>query len=1046
MIVVEAFGYLIAALLAFALGGAAIDGTLDRAAALTGEVVRAPDRVRADGFLAIQLFIAGIVVLAVGRAVGLRRARDPIPAPWAFPSAAMLAAYGLAVQLGYGDPVHRAAWAGPAFAQGFLGASVVAAVIVGAPVDLFRYVARAPSALLAFAGLVFAALLVVGTGPAGTDTRILLFGVQPLELVKLASALYIGEILGKNAPQLRWHRVGGRFLRWPRPQLLLPAFASLFAIFLGMLVVKDLGPTLVLGLMFLLCFVAVTRSVGFLLATVGLAGGMLAFFIRFPALAPGMLSTRLAMWLDPWLNGVPRGDQLARARWAMASGGLTGQGFGRSPEIGALPAGHTDLAFAQLIEDAGAGNAVVWLLVFAVLLAHGVGIAAAGRTSNRQLTALALTSLLFSQLAVILLGTMGGLPLTGVVVPFLSYGKSGMVAFLAVVALLVRLADDGRHQIDTDGLRDVRGASVAIGLSFGAGLSGMAALALALAVALGPATSGRGVVTVLGDGTLKHQLDPRIEHLLSRLPRGQIRDRDGVVLATTAGGVRTNPLGEALGTLLGAADDRILRESWSIERHFDARLRGYDEAADGPAAWIARDAAGKDRLLFGVASRKPADGDAERAAALAAARGLGAARLLALPAPDLAKVVPLLRYDAESREAELQRQAADIDSRSIRLSLRADLQKEVQQALVKAAKSGKAAAAVVIDVDSGAVLARAQVPDYDPSASGWRALSLGPDDAARKKFFGVWGAWPDKTGLRGVVQAGSVAKLFTAMAAARAGRLGDGAPKYRCDHRDEEGPYFTRKGWTRPIHDFRGDALHGELGLERALAVSCNVWFGQLGLDLGPGAPQDLLAAGVDIGFPDRSGGFRFPVGKEGSRDLASTAFGQGGAAMSVTQAGRLVAAIAAGGRYRECDPHLEAEAPCSDVDLAIPEDAVGRIASGMRGVMARGGTGAGLHEPEGLDVYGKTGTADAIGLPGELPWGARPQQEGLRPHSWFVAWAERTPVVEDGEPPPPWDPRRTGRIAVAVVVFRGGTGASAAGPAAMAIFERAAGLGVFDR
>jgi cell division protein FtsI/penicillin-binding protein 2 len=104
-----------------------------------------------------------------------------------------------------------------------------------------------------------------------------------------------------------------------------------------------------------------------------------------------------------------------------------------------------------------------------------------------------------------------------------------------------------------------------------------------------------------------------------------------------------------------------------------------------------------------------------------------------------------------------------------------------------------------------------------------------------------------------------------------------------------------------------------------------------------------------------------------------------------------------------------------------------------MRRVMTAG-TGARLAPPAGVRVYGKTGTADVRGFAGEEPFGIAPATAAA-PHSWFVAFAEPASAAELA-------PIARGRLAVAVVVPRGGTGASAAGPLAMQILAAARELG----
>jgi peptidoglycan glycosyltransferase len=278
-------------------------------------------------------------------------------------------------------------------------------------------------------------------------------------------------------------------------------------------------------------------------------------------------------------------------------------------------------------------------------------------------------------------------------------------------------------------------------------------------------------------------------------------------------------------------------------------------------------------------------------------------------------------------------------------------------------------------------------------------------------------------------QAGSIAKLFTALAAARAGAS---TSRFSCVERDAQGPLFTRPGWPKPIHDHSSDRPHGEVDLVEAIAVSCNVYFGQLGLALGPTPLVELHADGVDIGFSGP-----LTPGDAGSRQLGSSAFGQGVMVTSTMQAARMVAAIAAGGRYRRCPPSMLLDAACEEKLLVDEPVLVRPIVEGMRRVMTAG-TGARLEEPAGVRIYGKTGTADVRGFRGEEPYGISPGANAA-PHSWFVAFAEPQSAVESSV-----DTR--GRIAVAVVVPRGGTGASAAGPLAMKIVAAAHTVGYLVR
>jgi cell division protein FtsI/penicillin-binding protein 2 len=495
--------------------------------------------------------------------------------------------------------------------------------------------------------------------------------------------------------------------------------------------------------------------------------------------------------------------------------------------------------------------------------------------------------------------------------------------------------------------------------------------------------------------------------LAAEVRRGPLYDRNGEPIAVSDEGTRSRryPLKDALGTLLGTHPSRVLLPPWALERLLDAQLRGYPERTDGPTV-----------------------------------RQVGAGpRDAKLPWPDLRSFVPLLSLDDTERGEALKALNAAIESRSVRLSLDARLQSEVSLLLQGVLKQGRgrAAAAAVVDVETGQVLVRAQAPDLDPNERRWQDRLRAREPPFVARFTGAYGEWPDKTGLQGLYQSGSVGKVFTALAAARKGTEmtpGEGCAArgeldFECAQKDDDGPYFTRPGWPKPIHDHSNDPMHGRIEVAEALAQSCNVFFGQLGLALGPEPFVALSQAGAEVGY----GGAALEPGPPGSRLLASTAFGQGAMVMNVVQAARLVAAVGSGGRYVRCPATMELSAPCQAHTLVEDSSVLRPILAGMRGTMTHG-TGRGLAAPAGVRVYGKTGTADARGFAGEEPFGIRRKQIAP-PHSWFVALAELTTTRE-------CEPTAAGRIAIAVVVPRGGGGATTAGPVAMDILQAAQRLG----
>jgi hypothetical protein len=619
---------------------------------------------------------------------------------------------------------------------------------------------------------------------------------------------------------------------------------------------------------------------------------------------------------------------------------------------------------APLVEQLGAATLLVYLALLGTIALAGLAIAARARTAERVLIGAGASLLLIAQWALIHGGTLGVLPLTGIVVPFVSSGKSSMVAFLVLVALLARLAHDGPPRAPSDELVELHRAARGLRIAVVSMLLLGAVLTVRAAAVGRDATTARTIRVRLRDGTVVQRANPRLLAVARAIRRGAITDRDGAPLAISSATARDYPLGDAMGTLLGVDPSPVQRPPWALEGLLDDRLRGYHTLGD----------------LAPLVTRSPAD----RAAAL---RALDAA----------------------------------VADRSVALSIDAALQQEL--AALAAAQKGLAVAAVVIDVDTGQVLARVQRPDFAP-----------PDIA--RATHGAYGSWPDKTGLQGMFQAGSVGKLFTALAAVRAGMPWHGTGcaarsdvRFACVDHDDQGPMFTRPGWPKPIHDHARDDNHGELELVGALAVSCNVYFGQLGLDIGGEPFAALRLAGADVGYP----GGAYAPGPAGSRQLASTAFGQGATVMNVMQAARLVAALAAGGHYRRCPPTMELAAPCPDTPLLDDPSALAPILAGMALVMTDG-TGKRLAPPKGVRVYGKTGTADVRGFAGEEPFGIA-RRATASPHSWFVAFAEpdSTPACALTAPR---------RLAIAVVVPRGGAGATAAGPLAMKILAAAQELG----
>jgi cell division protein FtsW (lipid II flippase) len=1030
------------ALLAWLGVSSAVGGVLDKGSALAGEAVRTSAEVHSAALRAYMFFVGGMAALLLARTVSSRRGRGGnIFSPFLLPAMCAAAGLGFALQMGYGDPLHRSFWPGPQFAEGFAIGAVAGALLLLLGKDPAELTEKVQVILPVLMVGVFVALAFFGTGTEDAeDTLINLGGVQPVEIVKLAFVIFLAHYFGRRAAKLRHQRDKIFGIEFPRRRLLWPAVIVLVALFGAFILVNDLGPTLILSLVFMSLFYVVTRAGGWVVMSVLVVSGLVALAAYVPAIAQSpKVVLRMQMWLNPWTNGLPFGDQTALARWAIAAGYLKGQGLGYAPPL-ALPAGHTDLAMAHLAEELGALGLVAYIAFLAVVAGQGLWIAAQNRTPERMLLATGLAVLLVAQWLVIFAGTTGFLPLTGVVAPYLSFGKSSMVVFVVLGAALSRLAESGTARELTVELAEVRkGSLLAMAVAFVILVAG-AGVAITQGVIKGPETSVRGAITVLAADpgasarrpSLRH--DPRLESIARRIRRGHILDRRGEIIAgSSLEGQREYPLGDAMGTLLGPPQPVVLRPLWMLERLLEGRLRGYPELEDGPSVWLAKQPDGSEELLRIVDTHQ--DRPEDRAVAEAKANGRPF-RLLPLAAPDFRPLLPILHAGGANRPEVLQKIAEDVASRSVKITIDARLQKAASDAVKKAAMKGTAGAAVVVDVDTGQVLARAQWPDFDPGDPKFKERLKDPAALYEdKKFAGIYGAWPDKTGIRGIFQGGSAAKIYTSLVAAKAGLLQSGPacplrvpPIFPCVARDAQGPYFTKPGWYKPVHDHPEDNTHGQVDFTHALEVSCNVYFGQLGIELGPEAFKKLREDGVEIGWP----GWYDP-GKKGSRDLALTAFGQHAAMMSVWQAARIAATVAGGGVYRKCPPGMELDGVCKETQILQDSSQTVPILSGMQKVMVSG-TGRSLKLPEGVRGYGKTGTADSIGIEEEIPWGVVKGTYG-KPHSWFLLVGEPAAAA-------PCTPVVPHRIAVAVVVPRGGKGALGAGPAAAEIASAAFALG----
>lgn len=272
---------------------------------------------------------------------------------------------------------------------------------------------------------------------------------QPGEFAKLALAVFFASYIVDKRELFRrgtW-RLGP--LRLPEPRHAAPLLVAWGASLLVMIVQRDLGTSLLFFMLFLVILWIGTERIAYLAAGLVLFGiGSVVSWRQF-----SHVQTRVDAWLDPWDDPLGGGFQIVEAQFGLASGGLTGTGPGRGyPQR--VPAAETDFIFATIGEELGLVGATAVLMAFVLMIGSGLRSALGADRPFAKLLAAGLTGLLGIQAFIIIAGVTRVLPLTGVTLPFVSYGGSSLLANYALLALLMRISDE---QVDRPADAPVRG-------------------------------------------------------------------------------------------------------------------------------------------------------------------------------------------------------------------------------------------------------------------------------------------------------------------------------------------------------------------------------------------------------------------------------------------------------------------------------------------------------------------------------------------------------------------------------------------------------------
>jgi len=840
----------------------------------------------------------------------------------------------------------------------------------------FSYVSSHSSAIPLILAIILSLLLILfGKGPGTSDAKVELFIFQPAEFIKILVVFFLASYFSgvwRKLRDLKDPLSGSGKINIPRLDYLLPVALAMAVMLLFFFLQRDLGPALIMSIAFLAMYGVARQRI--FLAVFGILIIVTGFLVGYYFSYPITLSTRVQMMISPWTNMLKNGDQLAQSLWTIASGGVTGQGFGQSSVLGNIPAINTDLIISAIGEDLGFIGILLVFILYSFLIYKSIKVALKSQDNYLFFLAFGLSLIVAFEILLISAGILGAFPLSGVVSPFLSYGRSSMFANFIIFGILLYISSLRRQ--DGESTKDFSAP-----ISIVSGAMGIILLLILLRLTYVQILKSdeiiiEGVLTTQADGQIRYVYNPRITEVTRLLPRGTIYDRNGIPLATSNLeelekhhqeyknlGInleeitsklksRYYPFGNKLFYLLG---DLPTKKNWGasntsyIEKDYKERIQGY--AAPAKEEIFKNPKTSKEFKVYKI---------------------------------DYGELIPLLRYQNNLKHQAVQ--SILTRNRDVKTSIDIRLQLKVSQMLKDTIQDAKelAGAIVVIEPDTGDLLASVSYP--------WPQEDINvveTDDDNDKQTENIF---LDRA-LYGQYPPGSTFKIVTSITALRKNpRLAN--KFYECKALGDGRVGNTIPGFGRPIRDdIKDRSPHGAVSLRKGIVTSCNAYFAQLAaFDIGS---ETLFNVAQEMGISTANSP------SELKKSLPQAAYGQGQVLASPFEMARVAATIANEGkmpygRWVLDDSNKRTQTPISilgSTDASI-------IAQAMRGVVTEG-TAARLKNIT-IPISGKTGTAEV---------------ENKDSHSWFIGFAPYTQQKKEKQ------------IAFAIIIENGGYGAKQAVP-----------------